>query len=34
MAVIDEILFLPPPQPTLRTGSEALIAAALAWPAP
>jgi amidohydrolase len=26
--------FLPPPQPTLRTGTEALITAALAWLAP
>jgi hypothetical protein len=26
--------FLPPMQPTLRTGTEALIAAALAWLAP
>ena len=26
--------FLPPLQPTLRTGTEALIAAALAWLAP
>ena len=41
MAVIDEILtanhspkFLPPMQPCLRTGTEALLAAALAWLAP
>jgi hippurate hydrolase len=26
--------FLPPLQPTLRTGTEALVAAALAWLAP
>jgi len=26
--------FLPPMQPTLRTGTEALVAAALAWLAP
>ena len=41
MAAIDEILtanhspkFLPPRQPCLRTGTEALLAAALAWLAP
>jgi hippurate hydrolase len=26
--------FLPPLQPTLRTGTEALVTAALAWLAP
>jgi hypothetical protein len=30
----DSPKFLPPLEPTLRTGTEALIAAALAWLAP
>jgi len=45
MAALDDILagyealrpaqeFLPPMQPCLRTGTEALLAAALAWLAP
>jgi hypothetical protein len=32
--MLDAPAFLPPLQPTLRTGTEALAAAALAWLAP